>query len=144
MHTRMDMCMCLCLSINTKVVFCPQFSEISICQCQTGVDDAPDIPPELFELDGFKLAAAVVQAKHSPLAQEFAKKECPITYRSAIWRHILGVEVDEIDVLYYEELKGRFVQHDLLVDSLVYKDVKLTATNDDQYFVFEDYLYQVS
>ena len=24
------------------------------------------------------------------------------------------------------------------------QDVKLTATNDDQYFVFEDYLYQVS
>lgn len=23
------------------------------------------------------------------------------------------------------------------------QDVKLTATNDDQYFVFEDYLYQV-
>ena len=25
----------------------------------------------------------------------------------------------------------------------VFQDVKLTATNDDQYFVFEDFLYQV-
>jgi len=100
------------------------------------------------------------------------------------------------DTLYYEQLKGSVIAHDLLVDSLLYKvhkpsqqhistwvavikahvsclkfcfidiyteggfiklingyinksciifqDVKLTATNDDQYFVFEDYLYQVS
>lgn len=32
---------------------------------------------------------------------------------------------------------------DLIVDKLVFKDVQLTATNDDQYFVFEDVLYQV-
>lgn len=29
------------------------------------------------------------------------------------------------------------------MDKLVFKDVQLTATNDDQYFVFEDVLYQV-
>lgn len=33
---------------------------------------------------------------------------------------------------------------DLIVDKLVFKDVQLTATNDDQYFVFEDILYQVN
>lgn len=32
---------------------------------------------------------------------------------------------------------------DLIVDKLVFKDIQLTATNDDQYFVFEDILYQV-
>lgn len=32
---------------------------------------------------------------------------------------------------------------DLIVDKLIFKDVQLTATNDDQYFVFEDVLYQV-
>ena len=48
------------------------------------------------------------------------------------------------DALYYDQLKMCVLQHDLLVDSLIYKDVKLTAVNDDQYFVFEDYLYQVS
>nr|XP_003467439.1 TBC1 domain family member 19 [Cavia porcellus] len=49
----------------------------------------------------------------------------------------------ELDILYYEQLKTNVIQHDLLVDSLIYKDVKLTASNDDYYFVFEDYLYQV-
>ena len=47
-------------------------------------------------------------------------------------------------MLYYEQLKHGVFQHDLLVDNLIYKDVKLTTTNDDQYFVFEDYIYQVS
>ena len=55
---------------------------------------------------------------------------------------ILGVAVDDVDRLYYEQLKQCVFQHELLVDSLIYKDVKLTATNDDQYFVFEDYLHQ--
>ena len=56
---------------------------------------------------------------------------------------MLGLEIEEIDVMYYDTLKTCVLQHHLLVDSLIYKDVKLTATNDDQYFVFEDYLYQV-
>nr|XP_054755376.1 TBC1 domain family member 19-like [Lytechinus pictus] len=49
----------------------------------------------------------------------------------------------ELDKLFYDQLKHYVFQHDLLVDNLYYKDVKLTATNDDQYFVFEDFLYQV-
>ena len=32
-----------------------QYSEMSINQCQTGVDDYPDIPPELFDTDRSKL-----------------------------------------------------------------------------------------
>ncbi|MXQ81705.1 hypothetical protein E5288_WYG011870 [Bos mutus] len=51
-------------------------------------------------------------------------------------------DIPELDILYYEQLKTNVIQHDLLVDSLIYKDVKLTASNDDYYFVFEDYLYQ--
>ncbi|KPP71894.1 hypothetical protein Z043_109154 [Scleropages formosus] len=47
------------------------------------------------------------------------------------------------DVMHYEQLKAGVINHDLLVDNLIYKDVKLTASNDDYYFVFEDYLYQV-
>ena len=26
---------------------------------------------------------------------------------------------------------------------MIFQDVKLTVTNDDQYFVFQDYIYQV-
>lgn len=30
-----------------------------------------------------------------------------------------------------------------MIDKLIIKDINLTASNDDQYFVFEDVLYQV-
>lgn len=120
-----------------------QFAEMSINQSQTGVDDAADIPPELFEHERSKLACGVLGAQRSALAQEFAKKGCPLSQRGALWCQMLGVDVDDVDILYYEELKSYVLQHDLLVDSLVYKDVKLTTANDDQYFVFEDYIYQI-
>lgn len=29
------------------------------------------------------------------------------------------------------------------MDKLIFKDIQLTASNDDQYFVFEDVLYQI-
>jgi len=119
---------------------------MSINQPQTGVDDSPEIPAELFDCERSRIAIALSNAVNgSPAgAQEFAKRGCPLSWRSMIWRRILGVRVDDIDVMYYDQLKTHVLQHELLVDSLVYKDIKLTATNDDQYFVFEDYLYQVT
>lgn len=45
---------------------------------------------------------------------------------------------------HWEKLKASVLTTDLIVDKLVFKDVQLTATNDDQYFVFEDVLYQVN
>jgi len=44
---------------------------------------------------------------------------------------------------HYAELKQRALHYDMLIDKLIIKDVQLTARNDDQYFVFEDVLYQV-
>lgn len=44
---------------------------------------------------------------------------------------------------YWDQLKTTVLNTDSIVDKLVFKDVQLTATNDDQYFVFEDVIYQV-
>lgn len=44
---------------------------------------------------------------------------------------------------YWGKLKSAVLMTDLIVDKLVFKDIQLTATNDDQYFVFEDILYEV-
>jgi len=119
---------------------------MSINQPQTGVDDCPEIPAELFDSERSRTAAILSHVTDgSPAAaQEFAKRGCPLSWRSVMWKRMLGIRVDDIDLMYYEQLKTHVLQHELLVDSLVYKDIKLTATNDDQYFVFEDYLYQVN
>lgn len=44
---------------------------------------------------------------------------------------------------HWESLKTSVLDIDMIVDKLTLKDIQLTATNDDQYFVFEDVLYQV-
>ncbi|CAH3029161.1 unnamed protein product [Porites evermanni] len=46
------------------------------------------------------------------------------------------------DLLYFQQLKQYVVEYDMLVDSLITKDIKLTSSNDDDYFVFEDVLCQ--
>ena len=80
---------------------------MSINQAQTGVDDAPDIPSELFDGERSRVASALSAATHggSPAAaQEFAKRGCPLSWRAAVWRRILGVGVDDLDVMYYEQV----------------------------------------
>ncbi|ESO89527.1 hypothetical protein LOTGIDRAFT_234336 [Lottia gigantea] len=120
-----------------------QYNEMSINQCQSGMDDGQDLSMELFDLDRYKLGKKVIGVNHGPLASEFTKKGSAVGLRSELWCQMLGVQVDDVAVLYYEQLKTNVLQHELLVDNLLYKDVKLTATNDDHYFVFEDFLYQV-
>lgn len=44
---------------------------------------------------------------------------------------------------YWNKLKSLVLDSDHIVDKLVFKDIQLTASNDDQYFVFEDVLYQI-
>lgn len=44
---------------------------------------------------------------------------------------------------HWEKLKASVLATDLILDRLIFKDVHQTAINDDQYFVFEDVLYQV-
>ena len=45
---------------------------------------------------------------------------------------------------YFLALRDSVVGCDVMVDKLVIKDVKLTSANDDNYFVFEDTILQVS
>ncbi|NWW40117.1 TBC19 protein, partial [Panurus biarmicus] len=85
----------------------------------------------------------VLAEQDSAAAQQYVRQGCPTALRADLWALILNISNQPEDILYYEQLKSNVIQHNLLVDSLIYKDVKLTASNDDYYFVFEDYLYQV-
>ncbi|XP_067950063.1 TBC1 domain family member 19-like [Watersipora subatra] len=128
------------LSINELRV---QYHQMSINHRQTGVDDEVEVPQELFANDRFRLGKKVVSSGSSVLAQEYCKRGCPSGLRADLWQTALDVNVTNVDRLYYDQLKQAYLQHDLLTDLLYYKDIKLTATNDDQYFVFEDYIFMV-
>ncbi|XP_074130706.1 TBC1 domain family member 19 isoform X4 [Sminthopsis crassicaudata] len=119
------------------------FIELSLNTGQLGIDDATQVPPELFENEHVRLGQKVLAEQDSAAAQQYVRQGSPTALRAELWALILNVSNQPEDLLYYEQLKSNVIQHDLLVDSLIYKDVKLTASNDDYYFVFEDYLYQV-
>ncbi|KAF6024478.1 TBC1D19 [Bugula neritina] len=120
-----------------------QYNEMSINQCQVGIDDEVEVPQELFANERFRLGKKVLANKSSVLSQEYCKRGCPPGLRASLWQTILGVEVTNVDRLYYDQLKQAVLRYDLLIDLLYYKDIKLTSTNDDQYFVFEDYIFMV-
>uniref|UniRef100_A0A8C1G1T5 TBC1 domain family, member 19 n=1 Tax=Cyprinus carpio TaxID=7962 RepID=A0A8C1G1T5_CYPCA len=106
------------------------YPELGLTYGQLGIDDHTHVPP-------------VVSEQDSAAAQQYSRQGCPTGLRAQLWSLILNTTNDPEDITHYEQLKARVINHDLLVDNLIYKDVKLTASNDDYYFVFEDYLYQV-
>nr|XP_028599431.1 TBC1 domain family member 19 isoform X2 [Podarcis muralis] len=119
------------------------FNELDLNTSQLDIDDSAHVPPELFENEHVRIGQKVLMEQDSAAAQQYVRQGCPNLLRAELWALILNVSSQPEDVLYYEQLKSNVIQHDLLVDNLIYKDVKLTASNDDYYFVFEDYLYQV-
>uniref|UniRef100_A0A8C5V454 TBC1 domain family member 19 n=1 Tax=Microcebus murinus TaxID=30608 RepID=A0A8C5V454_MICMU len=119
------------------------FIELGLNTGQLGIDDSTQVPPELFENEHVRIGQKVLAEQDSAAAQQYVRQGSPTALRAELWALILNISSQPEDILYYEQLKTNVIQHDLLVDSLIYKDVKLTASNDDYYFVFEDYLYQV-
>lgn len=86
----------------------------------------------------------ILTTKHAPLCQQMLKKGLtPMPLRGKLWSIVLGSELEDHHNDMWQDLKNDVLSTDLIVDKLVFKDVQLTATNDDQYFVFEDIIYQV-
>ena len=56
----------------------------------------------------------------------------------------MGSEATAKEREYFLSLRDSVVGCDVMVDKLVIKDVQLTAANDDNYFVFEDTILQVT
>ncbi|XP_076016137.1 TBC1 domain family member 19 [Genypterus blacodes] len=119
------------------------YPELSLTTGQLGIDDNTHIHTELFESEYVQIGKKVVLEQDSAAAQQYSRQGCPTGLRADLWALSLNSTNQPQDVMHYEQLKAGVIQHDLLVDNLIYKDVKLTASNDDYYFVFEDFLYQV-
>ncbi|XP_061149298.1 TBC1 domain family member 19 [Syngnathus typhle] len=119
------------------------YGELNLAAGQLGIDDDAHIHPDFFERDYVETAKKVLGGQDSAAAQQYSRRGCPTGLRADLWALILNCVDRPQDAMHFERLKAGVVQHDLLVDHLIRKDVKLTASNDDYYFVFEDFLYQV-
>ncbi|CAF1636047.1 unnamed protein product [Adineta ricciae] len=99
---------------------------------------------EAKEEENIKLALQILEKKlNIKSVREYARRGCPSSLRGKLWSAMLNIEHSNWHVTYFNYLKQNVIDFDLLVDNLYFKDVKLTAVNDDQLFVFEDYLYQM-
>ncbi|XP_072941628.1 TBC1 domain family member 19 isoform X2 [Epargyreus clarus] len=94
------------------------------------------------EAERIGLGERVAALGYAPVIQEYLKKGSPQCLRARLWSQVLGADVKS-QVGYFNQLKKSVLEVDLMIDKLIFKDVQLTASNDDQYFVFEDLLYQV-
>uniref|UniRef100_A0A8B9QJ02 TBC1 domain family member 19 n=1 Tax=Apteryx owenii TaxID=8824 RepID=A0A8B9QJ02_APTOW len=94
------------------------FSELGLNIGQLGIDDSAQVPPEFFENEHVRVGQKVLAEQDSAAAQQYVRQGCPTALRADLWALILNISNQP-------------------------EDVKLTASNDDYYFVFEDYLYQV-
>ncbi|KAJ7325675.1 hypothetical protein OS493_029099 [Desmophyllum pertusum] len=63
----------------------------------------------------------IIQHGSTPAARQYAKYGCPAGLRGDVWKLILGLEVDDMDLLYFQQLKQYVVEYDMLVDSLITK-----------------------
>ncbi|CAF0745815.1 unnamed protein product [Didymodactylos carnosus] len=97
----------------------------------------------LIEDENVRYATQIIEKKKSSDAHTYSKRGCPTSLRGKLWCMMLDVNLDNWHLAYFNYLKQNVIEYDLLVDYLYFKDVKLTAVNDDQLFVFEDFLYQV-
>ncbi|XP_025835400.1 TBC1 domain family member 19 [Agrilus planipennis] len=97
----------------------------------------------VFESERISLGEKVIMSSHAPVSQEYLKRGCPTCLRAKMWTIVLGADVKPNHYEEFEKLKTDVLNLDLMSDKLVIKDIHLTASNDDQYFVFEDVLYQV-
>ncbi|XP_038213415.1 TBC1 domain family member 19 [Zerene cesonia] len=95
------------------------------------------------EAERIGLGERVAALGYAPVIQEYLKKGSPQCLRAKLWTQVLGAEISSQQVSYFNRLKKSVLEVDLMIDKLIFKDVQLTASNDDQYFVFEDLLYQV-
>ncbi|RZF48656.1 hypothetical protein LSTR_LSTR010746 [Laodelphax striatellus] len=133
------------LKVKTLAELRSFYLELSRGECLLGVN--ANMPSHgqypTIELERTALGEKVLACRHAPVAQEFLKKGAPRSLRGRLWAQVMGSEVRAADKEYFNELKQMVLQYDLMVDKLIIKDVQLTASNDDQYFVFEDVLYQV-
>ncbi|ETE62620.1 TBC1 domain family member 19, partial [Ophiophagus hannah] len=94
------------------------FSELDLNTGQMDIDDSAHVPSELYENEHVRLGQKVLVEQDSAAAQQYVRQGSPNSLRAELWALILNISTQP-------------------------EDVKLTASNDDYYFVFEDYLYQV-
>ncbi|XP_057364978.1 TBC1 domain family member 19-like [Daphnia carinata] len=90
------------------------------------------------------LGTKVVAENDILLSEEFIKGGCPSHLRGRLWKQVLLSHVGDKEKTYFQAKKQAVIQTEYLTDKIIMKDIQLTASRDEHYFVYEDLIYQVS
>ena len=128
-----------------------QWELCRVAMATKGVDElrrifdelSPSLKWENFENEEkYRLGEKVIRAKSVAAAKQYLKTGCPMGLRSKVWPLAFGIDLSPESLLYFNQLKSSVVQYDLLLDGIMMQDVRMTAANDESFFVFEDDLHQ--
>ena len=143
------------LNVPTLSQLREKFSELARAEPHLGLDpQTPSLEESTMtlEMERFNLGRKVLAASNAPLSQEFLKKGSPHSLRGKLWSQVLGCGGGSESAIgssfskeaeHFQALQEAVIANDVMVDKLIIKDVQLTAANDDNYFVFEDFILQV-
>eukprot|EP01135_Chromosphaera_perkinsii_P000461 Nk52_evm15s96 gene=Nk52_evmTU15s96 len=95
-----------------------------------------------FISDREALGRSLVHCHHSAHCRIFARRGIPNSTRAAVWEAILAMDTSPQGRIRYNELCIAVALKELATDALYKADVKSTSSNDDDYFIFEDSIYQ--
>ncbi|XP_029656386.1 TBC1 domain family member 19-like [Octopus sinensis] len=76
-------------------------------------------------------------------ALEICKTGCPPGNRGSLWKLAVGLDEQRNNQNYYQYMKDLYLEYEMMIDSIIEEDIAGTVTNDDQYFVFEEFIYQI-
>ena len=129
------------IGVKTACQLQQMFGELDPSRYQhLGTDD--QIASE-FESERVLLGRKVADRGSVAASRQFLKFGCPMGLRGQLWKTALGVEFDPFHISYFDQLRSSVIEYDLLIDSILMQDVRMTSANDEHFFVFEDVLHQV-
>ena len=82
-------------------LYCKECSQF-LSSFRVGIHDLFDMS---FVSEWTKLGHKVINKKHMGAARQYLKQGCPPGLRRHVWGTLFGVHVNDMDVLYHEQLK---------------------------------------
>ncbi|XP_022685972.1 TBC1 domain family member 19-like isoform X1 [Varroa jacobsoni] len=80
---------------------------------------------------------------HGRVRKLLQTRGCSNENRLRLWSLVLGLSSSADNEIRYEYVRRLIFNYDCLMDKFLFKDIRTRASNDDQFFVFEDEIFQI-
>ena len=121
-----------------------KYQELHPSYCQMDSVVPVHILPGISQRVGQQAVQAINSGLH-PLGREVCKYGCPASVRFRLWCMALGIDPKTANLKkHFEALKDQVIEKAHFLDNFLFVDINLCISDDDEYFVFEDMVYQLA